>query len=179
KTEITADKKENTTADEQQKEQPKENSDGKAEILYSHLSGKVVQLEDVEDAVFSAKILGDGIAVEPVEGKLYAPCDAKVETVFDTKHAVSLVSESGCEIVLHIGIDTVKLNGEFFESHISNGQKVKKGDLLISFDTDGIKKAGYKLTTPMIVCNTDNYSSIKAVADGSISAGEKILEIKK
>lgn len=175
-TEKTLDEKENKTADEQPKEKPEE----QAEILYSHLNGKVVPLENVEDAVFSAKILGDGIAVEPTaEGKLYAPCDAKVETVFDTKHAVSLVSENGCEIVLHIGIDTVKLNGEFFESHISNGQKVKKGDLLISFDVDGIKKAGYKLTTPMIICNTDNYSLIKAVADGSISVGEKILEIKK
>lgn len=175
-TEKTPDEQKNKTADEQPKEKPEE----QAEILYSHLNGKVVPLENVEDAVFSAKILGDGIAVEPTsEGKLYAPCDAKVETVFDTKHAVSLVSENGCEIVLHIGIDTVKLNGEFFESHISNGQKVKKGDLLISFDVDGIKKAGYKLTTPMIICNTDNYSLIKTVADGNISAGEKILEIKK
>ncbi|MDD6490485.1 MAG: glucose PTS transporter subunit IIA [Clostridia bacterium] len=184
KAETIPDKKENKTTDEQPKQTEDKKEDKKTkektEILCSHLSGKVVPLEEVEDAVFSAKILGDGIAVEPTnEGKLYAPCDAKVETVFDTKHAVSLVSESGCEIVLHIGIDTVKLEGKFFESHISNGQKVKKGDLLISFDMNGIKKAGYKLTTPMIICNTDNYSSIKAVADGNISAGEKILEIKK
>ena len=177
-----------TTVEENEiiKEQPQEKSDknseskpkSKAEVLYSHLNGKVVPLEDVEDAVFSAKVLGDGIAVEPTEGKLYAPCDAKILTVFETKHAVSLVSDSGCEMILHIGIDTVKLNGKYFESHISNGQKVKKGDLLISFDTDGIKTAGYKLTTPMVICNTDKYSSIKAIAEGNISAGEKILEIK-
>ena len=164
---------------ENNNEQPKENSNAKTEVLYSHLSGKVVELEKVEDAVFSAKILGDGIAVEPTgEGRLYAPCDGKIETVFDTKHAVSIVSESGCQLILHIGIDTVKLNGEFFESHVSNGQQIKKGDLLISFDIEAIKNAGYKTTTPMIICNTDKYSSIKAVADGNINAGDKILEIK-
>ena len=150
----------------------------KGTALYSHLSGNVVALENVEDEVFSAKLLGDGIAVEPVEGKLYAPCDGKVEMIFDTKHAVNIVSESGCEILLHIGIDTVKLNGEHFEAHVSNGQKIKKGDLLISFDIDGIKNAGYKTTTPMIICNTDDYNCINQMAAESVSAGEKIIEIK-
>ncbi|MGN0503154.1 MAG: glucose PTS transporter subunit IIA, partial [Ruminococcus sp.] len=157
---------------------PDENNDAKTETLYSHLNGTVVKLEDVEDEVFSAKVLGDGIAVEPDEGKLFAPCDGKVDMVFDTKHAVNLVSDSGCEILLHIGIDTVKLNGEFFETHVSDGQQIKKGDLLITFDIDGIKNAGYKTTTPMIICNTDDYNSISAVKDGCISAGEKILDIK-
>lgn len=148
------------------------------ETLYSHLSGTVVKLEDVEDEVFSAKVLGDGIAVEPSEGKLFAPCDGKVDMIFDTKHAVNLVSDSGCEILLHIGIDTVKLNGKFFEIHVSRGEQIKKGDLLITFDIDGIKNAGYKTTTPMIICNIDDYTTISAEKDGSISAGEKILEIK-
>ena len=152
--------------------------EGNTEVLYSHLTGKVVALEDVEDQVFSSKVLGEGIAVEPTVGKLYAPCDAKIQKVFDTKHAVSLVSQSGCEIVLHVGIDTVKLHGEHFETHVSDNQDVKKGDLLISFDIDGIKKAGYKTTTPMVICNTGSYASITAVASGSISAGDKILEIK-
>lgn len=152
--------------------------EGNTEVLYSHLTGKVVALEDVEDQVFSSKVLGEGIAVEPTVGKLYAPCDAKIQKVFDTKHAVSLVSQSGCEIVLHVGIDTVKLHGEHFETHVSDNQDVKKGDLLISFDIDGIKKAGYKTTTPMVICNTGSYASITAAASGSISAGDKILEIK-
>lgn len=152
--------------------------EGNTEVLYSHLTGKVVALEDVEDQVFSSKVLGEGIAVEPTVGKLYAPCDAKIQKVFDTKHAVSLVSQSGCEIVLHVGIDTVKLHGEHFETHVSDNQDVKKGDLLISFDIDGIRKAGYKTTTPMVICNTGSYGSITAVASGSISAGDKILEIK-
>lgn len=168
----------NSIEENSQSKSPAENNDAKTETLYSHLSGTVVKLEDVEDEVFSAKVLGDGIAVEPSEGKLFAPCNGKVDMVFDTKHAVNLVSNSGCEILLHIGIDTVKLNGEFFETYVTDGQQINKGDLLISFDIDGIKKAGYKTTTPMIICNTDDYNSISAVAKGSISAGEKILEIK-
>lgn len=155
-----------------------EKSDVKAVTLCSHLQGNVVELENVEDEVFSAKVLGEGVAVEPAEGKLYAPCDGKVEMVFATKHAINIVSTTGCEILLHIGIDTVKLDGKFFEAHVSDDQEVKKGDLLISFDIAEIKKAGYKVTTPMIICNTDDYNSIETTATGNISAGDKILEIK-
>lgn len=168
----------NSTKENSQNNTPTENKDNKTETLYSHLSGTVVKLEDVDDEVFSAKVLGDGIAVEPSEGKLFAPCDGKVDMIFDTKHAINLVSDSGCEILLHIGIDTVKLNGEFFETHVSDGQQIKKGDLLITFNINGIKNAGYKTTTPMIICNTDDYNSISVIANGIISAGDKILEIK-
>ena len=145
--------------------------------LYSHLNGTVVSLENVEDDVFSQKILGDGIAVEPSEGKLYAPCDGEISSVFDTKHAVNLISEDGAEILLHIGIDTVKLNGEHFESHVSDGQKVKKGDLLISFDIDAIKADGYKVTTPLIICNSDDYANISSDASGNVFAGSEILKL--
>lgn len=145
--------------------------------LFSPLNGKIVKLENVEDEVFSSKTLGDGIAIEPSEGKLYAPCNAAVESIFDTMHAINLVSENGCEILLHIGLDTVKLKGKFFKTHVSEGDKVKKGDLLISFDIDGIKKAGYKTTVPMIICNSDDYSLIKCTASDKIKAGEKVIEI--
>uniref|UniRef100_UPI0040291279 glucose PTS transporter subunit IIA n=1 Tax=Ruminococcus bicirculans (ex Wegman et al. 2014) TaxID=1160721 RepID=UPI0040291279 len=121
-------------------------TNGKTITLYSHMNGTAVKLEDVEDEVFSQKILGEGAAVEPSEGKLYAPCDGKIDSVFDTKHAVNMVSDDGVEILLHIGIDTVKLGGQYFEAHVSDGQEVKKGDLLISFDMDKIKAAGYKVT---------------------------------
>lgn len=157
--------------------QEREEKKGNECSLYAHLNGTVVALEAVEDEVFSGKVLGEGIAVEPIEGKLYAPCDGKIESVFDTGHAVNIISDNGCEILLHIGIDTVKLNGKFFESHINDGQTIKKGDLLISFDIEEIKKAGYKTTTPMIVCNTDDYESIKTVASGKISAGSEIIKI--
>lgn len=146
--------------------------------LYSHMNGTAVKLEDVEDDVFSQKILGEGAAVEPSEGKLYAPCDGKIDSVFDTKHAVNMVSDDGVEILLHIGIDTVKLGGQYFEAHVSDGQEVKKGDLLISFDMDKIKAAGYKVTTPIIIGNTDDYASVEPVAQNSVSAGDMILKIK-
>lgn len=146
--------------------------------LYSHMNGTAVKLEDVEDDVFSQKILGEGAAVEPSEGKLYAPCDGKIDSVFDTKHAVNMVSHDGVEILLHIGIDTVKLGGQYFEAHVSDGQEVKKGDLLISFDMDKIKAAGYKVTTPIIIGNTDDYASVEPVAQNSVSAGDIILKIK-
>ncbi len=149
----------------------------KAEALYSHLTGQVVSLENVDDEAFSSKALGDGIAVEPTVGRLCAPCDGKVETVFDTGHAINLISKSGCEILLHIGIDTVKLNGRFFETHVSEGQEIRKGNLLISFDPDEISKADFRATTPMIICNSDDYSSIGTSASGSVFAGERILEL--
>ena len=153
-------------------------TNGKAITLYSHMNGTAVKLEDVEDEVFSQKILGEGAAVEPSEGKLYAPCDGKIDSVFDTKHAVNMVSDDGVEILLHIGIDTVKLGGQYFEAHVSDGQEVKKGDLLISFDMDKIKAAGYKVTTPLIIGNTDDYASVEPVAQNSVSAGDMILKIK-
>lgn len=153
-------------------------TNGKTITLYSHMNGTAVKLEDVEDEVFSQKILGEGAAVEPSEGKLYAPCDGKIDSVFDTKHAVNMVSDDGVEILLHIGIDTVKLGGQYFEAHVSDGQEVKKGDLLISFDMDKIKAAGYKVTTPIIIGNTDDYASVESAAENSISAGDIILKIK-
>lgn len=145
--------------------------------LFSHMNGKAIPLSDVEDEVFSQEILGGGAAVEPSEGKLFSPCDGTVLSVLDTKHAINLRSKDGAEILLHIGIDTVKLGGKFFEVHVSDGQAVKKGDLLVSFDIDGIKNAGFKTTTPMVICNSDDYKSVKAVAVGEIKAGEKLVEI--
>ena len=166
------------TSSETTKQENKTNKSESRKIeLYSHMNGTTVALENVEDEAFSTKVLGDGIAIEPTDGKLYAPCDGKVDMVFDTKHAINLVSKDGCEILLHVGIDTVKLAGKFFESHVSDGQEISKGDLLISFDIDGIKKAGYKTTTPMIVCNTDDYNSVEVIATGNTTVGQKIIEI--
>ncbi len=150
----------------------------KSITLYSHMNGRFVALQDVNDEAFSSKALGEGAAVEPSEGRLYSPCDGKVEMVFDTKHAINLVSDEGCEILLHIGIDTVKLGGSFFEAHVTEGQEIHKGDLLISFDLDGIRNEGYQLTTPMIICNTDDYNSVEAIPSEQVWAGDKIIKIK-
>ena len=166
----------NTAHPEKQKKEAENNKN--AITLSAHMNGKFVALENVQDEAFSSKVLGEGVAIEPEEGKLYSPCDGKVDMVFDTGHAVSLVSENGCEILLHIGIDTVKLNGRFFETHVSDGQEIHKGDLLISFDLDEIRNAGYQTTTPMIICNTDDYETVEAVSAEHVTAGNKIIDIK-
>ena len=145
--------------------------------LSAYMNGTAIPLSEVEDEVFSQKILGEGVAIKPEEGKLYSPCRGKVEMVFDTKHAINLVSDQGCEILLHIGIDTVKLGGKYFDVHVSDGQEIHKGELLISFDLDGIKGEGYETTTPMIICNTGDYDSVRAVNSGKISVGEKLVKI--
>ena len=154
------------------------NPTAKAEVLFSHMSGDIVPIEEVEDEVFSMGTLGKGIAVEPAEGKLYAPTNGKVSMVFRTKHAINLISENGCEILLHIGIDTVKLGGKYFEAHVNDGDEFKKGDLLISFDKEGIKREGFKLTTPMVICNTPDYESVKTLAKGKIKKGDRVIEVK-
>ncbi len=147
-------------------------------ILSAYMNGEVKELKEVEDEAFSTGVLGNGVAIEPSEGKLFAPCDAKVDMVFDTKHAINLVTDDGVEILLHIGIDTIKLGGKYYEAHVKNGDSVKKGDLLISFDLAGIKGEGYKATTPMIICNSDNFTAIKSVATGAIKVGKDILSVQ-
>ena len=153
-------------------------SSAKEETLYAPMTGKIIPIGEVEDEAFSTRALGDGIAIEPSEGKLYAPCDGEVSMLFQTKHAINIVSEGGAEILLHIGIDTVKLYGKYFEAHVKDGDKFRKGDLLISFDMEGIRREGYKLSTPMIVCNTTDYESVKAVAKGNVKHGDRVLELK-
>ena len=154
------------------------NKDSKIIELYSYMKGRVVPLEKVEDEAFSSKILGDGIAMEPSEGKIYAPCDGKIEMVFGTRHAVNMISKEGCEILLHVGIDTVKLGGKYFEVHVEKGQEVKRGDLLISFDIEGISGAGYKVTTPMLICNSDDYKMVETMEMGDMVVGEKLLRVE-
>ncbi|MDE6261536.1 MAG: glucose PTS transporter subunit IIA [Oscillospiraceae bacterium] len=147
-------------------------------VLCAHMDGAVVPMAEVQDEAFAACVLGDGVAIEPSSGKLFAPADAVVDNLFDTKHAIGLVTDGGVELLLHIGINTVQLGGKHFQSHVEVGQKVRKGDLLISFDMKAIKAEGYLCTTPMIVCNTDDYASVAALADGQVKAGEPLLEVK-
>lgn len=158
-------------------EKPAQQGDSKPIKLYAHMKGTVVPLEQVSDEAFSQKVLGEGIAVEPSEGRLYAPCDGKIEMVFDTRHAVSMVSDDGAEILLHIGIDTVKLGGKFFEAHVSDGQSVRRGDLLVTFDIDGIRQAGYSTVTPMIVCSTESHDSVIPAAAGEVTPDDIAIKI--
>ena len=147
-------------------------------VLGAHMNGTVVKLSDVEDEAFASGALGEGVAIEPSEGKLYAPADGTVEAVFDSRHAVSITTADGAEVLLHIGIDTIKLGGKYFQPHVQDGQAVKKGDLLITFDMEAIKAEGYPLTTPMAVCNSDDYASVLPLASGIVKAGADLLKIQ-
>lgn len=156
---------------------PEPSQAGQNQLLHAHMNGKVVPLEQVPDEAFSGKVLGDGCAIEPTDGKLYAPCDGVIDTVFDTCHAVNMRSDQGAELLLHVGIDTVKLGGKYFTAHVQNGQQVKTGDLLLSFDADKIRQAGYQLTTPLIVCNSEDYSKMEPLAYDIIRAGAAFLRL--
>ncbi len=146
-------------------------------VMGAHMNGRMLLMTEIQDEAFATYALGDGVAIEPSEGKLYALSDGVEDNIFDTKHAVSIIADDGAEILLHIGIDTVKLNGQHFEAHVAAGQKVKKGDLLISFDMEAIRKAGYLCTTHMIICNTDDYKSMKPLVSGEVKAGQDLLAV--
>ncbi|WP_281528379.1 PTS transporter subunit IIABC [Ruminococcus champanellensis] len=156
---------------------PEPSQAGQSQLLHAHMNGKAVPLEQVPDEAFSGKVLGDGCAIEPTDGKLYAPCDGVIDTVFDTCHAVNMRSDQGAELLLHVGIDTVKLGGKYFTAHVQDGQQVKTGDLLLSFDADKIRQAGYQLTTPLIVCNSEDYGKLEPLAYGIIRAGAAFLRL--
>lgn len=147
--------------------------------LYSALEGTAIPMSRVNDATFASEVLGKGVAVIPAKGEVVAPCDATVETVFDTKHAVGLSTESGMELLIHIGINTVELGGKYYTTHVKDGDHVKKGQLLVSFDMDKIKEAGYDVTTPLIVTNSDDYKDVKVLREGAVTSADKVLEIVK
>lgn len=128
--------------------------------VFSPVKGEMINLDSVNDPTFAQKMLGDGVAVIPEDGKFYAPFDGVVETVFPTKHAIGLKSDSGIELLMHIGLDTVELKGEPYDVKVKANQRVKKGDLLVNADLDKIKKAGYKTVTPLIVTNTKDFVEI-------------------
>ena len=147
-------------------------------VLGAPLAGAVVPLCELDDAVFAEKILGDGVAIEPEEGRLVAPCDGIVTGVFYTGHIVNIRSDLGCKILLHIGIDTVKLGGRFFHPVARPGDRVVKGDLLVRFDIDGLRRAGCGLAAPMIICNTGDYESVTQLASGTVAFGERLIDLR-
>lgn len=143
------------------------------------LTGKAVALSEVSDPTFGEEILGKGAAVIPADGKVVSPVNGTVETVFDTLHAIGLKSEDGVEILVHIGLDTVKLNGKYFKAHVKNGDKVKVGTLLVEADLEGIKKEGYDVITPVIVSNSFDYGDVLAVTGQEVKAGDDLLKVVK
>ena len=148
------------------------------EEIKSPMNGTVIPLSEVPDAVFSSEMLGKGFGVEPSEGKAYAPVDGEVTTVFDTKHAIGLMSKHGVELLIHIGMDTVKLNGKGFDVKVKTGDQVKAGDLLAEFDLDLIKGEGYPVTTAVVVTNTDDCEEIGEVRTGAATKDTEVLTVK-
>ena len=148
-------------------------------VVDAPLNGKAIPLTEVPDETFAKGVLGLGAAIEPCEGKVVAPADGTVETIFDTKHAIGLSLKSGAEILIHVGINTVELGGEGYQAFVKEGDNVKKGQTLITFDMDFIKSKGYNLVTPVIVTNADDYAKVELKANGAVKAGDALLALTK
>ncbi|MCT2347218.1 beta-glucoside-specific PTS transporter subunit IIABC [Niallia taxi] len=146
-------------------------------VIFSPLKGEVKNLSDIDDAAFSSGLLGKGVAITPTEGKLMSPVSGIVSAVFPTKHAIGITTDSGAEILMHIGMDTVQLGGKFFSTNIKQGDRVEQGQLLIEFDIEKIKEAGYPIVTPVVVTNQDQYKEIKVVNEQPIDFGGNIISL--
>lgn len=147
--------------------------------LCAPMEGQAVPVTEVPDPTFAEGMLGNGIAIIPTDGKVYAPCDATVDMMFTTGHAVSLVADCGAEILIHVGLETVSLEGKPFQVHVANGDKVKKGQLLIEADLEAIKAAGLNTITPMLVCNTDNYPTFNTTTGKNVTNADVVIELAK
>lgn len=143
------------------------------------VKGAVVPIQEVSDPTFGEEILGKGVAIRPEDGNIYAPVDGEIALLFDTLHAISMTSDDGVELLIHVGLDTVALKGEHFTAHAKTGDKVKKGDLLLTVDLEQVKAAGYDVITPIVVCNTDDFAEVLALTGSSAAPGDAVLEIRK
>lgn len=150
----------------------------KSEQIYSPLAGVVHPLQEVSDPTFSREIMGKGIAIEPAEGRVVSPVNGTVVSIFNTKHAIGLISDEGAEVLIHIGIDTVKLEGKHFTAHVQTGQQVKVGELLIEFDLHEIRQAGFETITPVIITNTDQYPEIQPSTQAEMKETELLLTLR-
>ena len=149
------------------------------EVFYGYAKGQMIAMEDVKDDTFANKVLGDGIAVIPEIGKVYAPADGMIISVFDTKHALCFASSFGTEILIHIGVDTVNLQGKYFTAHVKDGDLVKKGQLMVEFDKEQIEKAGYDTVIPMIFTDLPDEKRLEISAPGQMDADTKTVVVRK
>ena len=149
------------------------------EVLGAPIQGKAISVTEVSDPTFGEELLGKGLAIIPTVGKVVAPIDGTVSMVFDTKHAISMISESGIEILIHVGLDTVTLKGAPFTVHVEADQKVKAGDLMLEFDIEAIKAVGLDVTSPIVICNTDDYKDIKANVGHDVNTMDPVLTLVK
>lgn len=153
--------------------------ENKGIIISSPIEGEAVSIKEVNDPTFSQEILGKGIAIKPAKGRVVAPVDGEIALIFETKHAISIATENGVEILIHVGLDTVNLKGEHFKAYVKAGDKVKAGDLLVEFDVDKIKEAGYDTITPMVICNSADFSEVKESNLGNVKELDSVIEIVK
>lgn len=142
------------------------------------MEGTVVSLKEVPDETFAGEVLGKGFAVLPEEGKVFSPVNGTISTVMDTKHAIGIVSDEGVELLIHVGINTVELQGEHYKVQVKEGEQVKEGQILLCFEKEEIEKAGYNTVTPVIVTNSDEFNQIKVEKSGKIKLGETVLSIR-
>ena len=147
--------------------------------LYAPMAGAAVSVTEVPDPTFAEGMLGDGIAIIPTDGKVCAPCDATVDMMFTTGHAVSLTTETGAEILIHVGLETVSLEGKPFKVHVASGDKVKKGQLLMEADLAAIKAAGLNTITPMLVCNSADFSALNKTVGKDVTNADVAIELVK
>ena len=146
-------------------------------VIASPVKGKVIALSDVQDEAFSAGILGQGAAILPEDDTIYAPADGTIANMFSTGHAIGMLTDSGAEVLIHVGMDTVQLNGKGFEPLVQSGDTVKKGQALLKFDRNLIEAAGYSLVTPVIITNSDAYAAVLAANTETVNAGDSLLTL--
>jgi PTS system, glucose subfamily, IIA component len=150
----------------------------KAEKLANPIKGMVKEITEIPDEAFASGALGKGVGIEPAEGKVYAPCDGVVSVVFNTKHALGLETENGTEVLIHVGINTVNLNGKYFTVKVKEGDSVKKGQLLLEFEMNKIKEEGYSLMTPVLLTNAEQYDEVSLKTGRNFEVGHVIMDIK-
>ena len=149
------------------------------EIICAPIQGEAVPSSEISDPTFQQEMLGKGIAIKPAVGKVFAPADGKIEMMIDSLHAVSMTTAGGVEVLIHVGLDTVALKGRHFKGCVKEGDTVKRGDLLIEFDMEAIKAEGYDTISPVIICNTDDYSGIERVTGKQVQVGEAVIKLTK
>lgn len=151
----------------------------KLDEIGAPLCGEVVALSEVNDPTFAEEMLGKGVAIKPASGRIVAPCDATIEMMFDTGHAVSMTTSTGVEVLIHVGLDTVNLQGKHYTVHCKNGDVVTKGQLLMEFDKDAIAAEGYDTITPVVICNTDDYGTFETVTGKTVAEGDAVIKLGK
>jgi PTS system beta-glucosides-specific IIC component len=152
-------------------------AEGSDKDIAAPIKGTAVALSEIKDEAFATEAMGKGIAIEPSEGKVYAPVDGEITTFFPTGHAIGITSTGGAEILIHVGMDTVDMNGEGFTPKKEQGAKIKKGDLLLEFDIEKIKAAGHPVTTPIVITNSDDYADVIPTVSGDVAVGDKLIQL--